>query len=57
MKILRRIKNLIELSKIEVTSEKREQIKNVINEPPKKMAEIIKLKSVEDTIKDLLNEK
>lgn len=51
MKILKRIKNLIKLSKIELTPEKEKQITNIIKEEPHRMAQIIKRK---DPIEEFL---
>lgn len=47
MKILQRIKNLIRLSEIEVSSEKKEQITNIILEKPH-LAQIIKKKTASE---------
>lgn len=52
MKIWHRIKNLVALSDIELSKEKKEQITNIINKEPHKMATIIKRSTpVEDFLK------
>lgn len=55
--IIQRFKNIIKLSELEISPEKKEQISNIINEPPVRKAEIIKMRSDEQIIKELLNEK
>ena len=57
MKLIQRIRNLIKLSEIEISPEKKEKISSIINEQPTRKAQIIKMKTDEQIIKELLNEK
>lgn len=55
--IIQRIKNLIKLSEVEISPEKKEQISNIINPTRPRPAQIIKMKSDEQIIKELLSDK
>jgi hypothetical protein len=57
MKILQRLHNIWNIGELEITPLKKEQISNIINEPPRKMAEIIKMRDEKTIINELLNEK
>lgn len=56
MNLIKRLKNLYKISEIEVTPQKMDKIKNVIDEPPVKMAQIIHLKDTEKIISELIED-
>ena len=57
MKFLQRLRNLIKLSEIELTPQTKEQISNIISPERPRKATIIKMKSIDEEIKEILADK
>lgn len=57
MTLWKRLHNLIELSKIEISPDTKEQISNIISPERPRQAQIIKMKTKEQIISDLINDK
>lgn len=55
--IWQKIKNIWKLGDLDIPVEKKAEIEKVLKEEPPRMAKIIRMKSVEQTVKELLEEK
>lgn len=57
MKIIQRLRNIWNMSELEITPKTKEQITNIINPERPRQAKIIKMKSDEQLLKELLEDK